>query len=154
MKKRYRYLLIFFILYISLLIFFPSGCVVTGITYQYFGYPEPQPCLEFKNKKQDFKNELYGEYLGQKIIREQTFGHVLIKSSPEWCRGNSTIDLLVPLDKYSDRKAILQDSLISQMTSGKPVEIIFNPRPGKYLGEVDSLLPVESWKGGSVSIVL
>jgi hypothetical protein len=119
-----------------------------------------KPVIEFQNQKNDnIIRKISGEYCGQETIHNLRYDRVLIKTNSEWCRGESTIELLIPMDAGSFAEAILRDTLTEKIRSGIPINIIlrrsFDPMPpeSKY-GDITSLLPQESWNGYTSTIII
>jgi hypothetical protein len=143
---------IFKIAFAFIFISFLMGCATLAVE-QALDRPTTYPSFEFQNQKNGFKFELDGQYHNQRKINNQDYGIIQIKGAPGSCRQNSDIELLIPFGSDANSEAILNESP-TYTDVGLPVKIIFNPIPGREIGDVNNLLPPDTWKGYPSVIIM
>jgi hypothetical protein len=142
-----RYAMVFlFLCFISI-----TGCATMMVDE--LDHPMPSLYNEYwlNNKGLD------GVYTGIEEIQNQPYARFQLNITPD-CEEPPKIDLLLPLDKYSNNKALLRFGRNSDKLSSlnKSVQIVVYSTSihSKKDMDVNSLLPPDSWQGYPSKIIV
>lgn len=104
-----------------------SGCATTAVD-QYIHHPGSSFIDEFD----PINKQMAGIYTGLEKINCITYARIIVPPNLEKCQGMPVIELLLPMEKDSDAKAILrfpesvnEKSLLKDKYSGQTVNMVF-----------------------------